>query len=208
MSEGPTSSGGAERTAFPRPIGPLGAAVRHELAALQKDWWWFLVLGVGLIVLGVLALGSAAFASVVTAVFFGLLLLAGGIAQTISAFWAGRWSGFLLTMFIGLLYIVAGMFILNHPIEATVELTLMLAFLFIVSGMFRIITALMLRFPLWGWPLLNGVISLLLGVMIYKQWPASGLVVIGVFVGIELIFNGWGWVMFSLGLKNLPHEAA
>lgn len=208
MNESPISSGGAESPAFSRPVGPLGAALRHELAALQKEWWWFLLLGVGLIVLGTLALGSATLTSFVTTVFFGLLLLAGGIAQTISAFWAGRWSGFLLTMFIGLLYMVAGLFILNHPVEATIELTLMLALLFVVSGVFRIVTALMLRFPLWGWPLLNGVISVLLGVMIYKQWPASGLVVIGVFIGIELIFNGWGWVMFSLGLKNLPRDAA
>ncbi|HUY89370.1 MAG TPA: HdeD family acid-resistance protein [Pirellulales bacterium] len=208
MSEGPTSSGSGEGPAFSRPLGPLGPAMRHELAALQKEWWWFLLLGIGLIVLGTLALGSAVIVSFATVVFLGLLLLAAGIAQTISAFWAGRWSGFLLTMFIGLLYMVAGLFIINHPIKSTIELTLMLAFLFIVSGIFRIVTALVLRFPLWGWPLLNGVISVLLGVMIYKQWPASGLVVIGIFVGIELIFNGWAWVMFSLGLKNLPREAA
>ncbi|HEV7225038.1 MAG TPA: HdeD family acid-resistance protein [Pirellulales bacterium] len=185
-----------------------GAAARHELAALQQEWWWFLLLGIALLVLGTLALGAAAFASVVAVVYLGLLMLAGGIAQTISAFWAGRWSGFLLTIFIGLLYLVAGVFIISHPVESTVELTLMLAFLFVVSGVFRIVTALVLRFPHWGWPLLNGVIAVLLGVMIYKQWPSSGLWVIGIFIGIEMIFNGWAWVMFSLGLRSLPRDAA
>jgi uncharacterized membrane protein HdeD (DUF308 family) len=185
-----------------------GAAARHELAALQQEWWWFLLLGIALVVLGTLALGAAAFASVVAVVYLGLLMLAGGIAQTISAFWAGRWSGFLLTIFIGLLYLVAGVFIISHPVESTVELTLMLAFLFVVSGVFRIVTALVLRFPHWGWPLLNGVIAVLLGVMIYKQWPSSGLWVIGIFIGIEMIFNGWAWVMFSLGLRSLPRDAA
>lgn len=207
MSDQPSSSG-AQGEILSRPLGPLGVAMRHELAALQKEWWWFLLLGIGLVVLGTLALGAAAFASIVAVVYLGLLMLAAGIAQTISAFWAGRWSGFLLTMFIGLLYLVAGVFIVSHPVESTVELTLMLAFLFVVSGIFRIVTALVLRFPLWGWPLLNGVIAVLLGVMIYKQWPASGLWVIGIFIGIEMIFNGWAWVMFALGLRSLPHETA
>lgn len=208
MSEGATFPSGAQGPMFSRPLGPLGAAMRHELAELQNDWWWFMLLGIGLIVLGTLALGSAALTSVAAVVFLGLLLLAGGIAQTISAFWAGRWSGFLLTMFIGLLYIVAGVFIIGHPVDSMVDLTLMLAFLFMVSGVFRIITSLMLRFPLWGWPLLNGVISVLLGVMIYKQWPASGLWVIGLFVGIEMIFNGWAWLMLALALRNLPRPTA
>ena len=162
MSEGMATSAGAHRPALPRARGPLAAAVRHELAALQGEWWWFLMLGIGLIVLGALALGSAVFASVAAVAFLGLLMLAGGIAQTISAFWAGRWSGFLLTMFIGLLYMVAGIFIISNPVESTIELTLMLAFLFVVSGVFRIFASLLLRFPMWGWPLLNGVISVLL----------------------------------------------
>src|SRR6185437_8861280 len=173
MSDQPAYSSEAHGQATSQPLGPLGAAARHELAALQKEWWWFLLLG---------------------------------IAQTISAFWAGRWSGFLLTIFIGLLYMVAGVFIISHPVESTIELTLMLAFLFVVCGVFRIVTALVLRFPHWGWPLLNGVIAVLLGVMIYKQWPSSGLWVIGIFIGIEMIFNGWAWVMFSLGLRSLPNE--
>jgi len=208
MSDQPAYSSETHGPAISRPLGPLGAAARHELAALQKEWWWFLLLGIALVVLGTLALGAAAFASVVAVVYLGLLMLAGGIAQTISAFWAGRWSGFLLTIFIGLLYMVAGVFIISHPVESTIELTLMLAFLFVVCGVFRIVTALVLRFPHWGWPLLNGVIAVLLGVMIYKQWPSSGLWVIGIFIGIEMIFNGWAWVMFSLGLRSLPHDAA
>ena len=208
MSEGLASSAGAQRPALPRARGPLASAVRHELAALQSEWWWFLLLGIGLIVLGALALGSAVFASVAAVAFLGLLMLAGGIAQTISAFWAGRWSGFLLTLFVGLLYMVGGVFIISYPIESTIELTLMLAFLFVASGVFRIFASLLLRFPMWGWPLLNGVISVLLGVMILKQWPGSGLWVIGLFIGIELICNGWGWLMLALGLRNLPQEAA
>jgi uncharacterized membrane protein HdeD (DUF308 family) len=183
---------------------PLAAVLRHELHAMRKDWWWFLLLGLALVVLGTAALGSAVFVSEVAVVFFGLLLLVGGIAQVVSSFWTGHWSGFLVNLLVGLLYIVTGFFIIDAPLEGAVALTLLLAMMFFVSGLFRIVAALTLRFPMWGWSLANGIISVLLGVMIYRQWPASGLWVIGMFVGIELLFAGWTWIMLSLGLRALP----
>jgi uncharacterized membrane protein HdeD (DUF308 family) len=186
---------------------PLAVILRHELHAMRKDWWWFLLLGLALVVLGTAALGSAVIASEAAVVFFGLMLLAGGIAQVISAFWVGKWSGFLVNLLVGLLYILTGFFIIDAPLESAVALTLLLAMMFFVSGLFKIVAALTIRYPMWGWSLASGVISLMLGVMIYRQWPASGLWVIGMFVGIELIFNGWTWIMLSIGLRALPdHE--
>ena len=188
----------------PPPAGPYGSALRHELIALRSEWWCLLLLGAVQIVLGMAALGTSFIASVVTVVLFGLLLLVGGIAQVIGAFWAGKWSGFFLHLLVGLLYLVNGCLIIDSPVNSTLALTLLLAAMLIFIGILRIITALMLRFHHWGWPLLNGIVSLLLGVMIYKQWPASGLWVIGLFIGIELIFNGWSWVMLALGLRAFP----
>jgi uncharacterized membrane protein HdeD (DUF308 family) len=175
--------------------------------ALRNEWWCLLLLGVAQLVLGIAALGTSFIASVVTVVLFGLLLLIAGIAQVIGAFWAGKWSGFLLSLLIGLLYLINGYFIVDSPVNSTLALTLLLAAMLIFVGVLRIITALVLRFHHWGWPLLNGIVSLLLGLMIYKQWPASGLWVIGLFIGIELIFNGWSWVMLAIGLRALPKSA-
>jgi len=186
------------------PRDALPPEVAHELSALRHDWWWFMVLGLGLVLLGSLAIGSAYLVSIVTVVFFGLLMLIGGIALLVSSFWAGHWSGFLVHLLIGLLYVVTGLFVIDVPKESAEFLTLLLAMMFFIGGLFRIVASLRLRFPMWGWSLLNGVISLLLGVLIYKQWPASGDWVIGLFVGIELIFNGWVWVMMSLALRALP----
>jgi uncharacterized membrane protein HdeD (DUF308 family) len=183
---------------------PLATALRHELHAMRKDWWWFLLLGLALVVLGTAALGSAVFVSEVAVVFFGLLLLAGGIALVVSSFWTGQWSGFLVNLLVGLLYLVTGIFIIHAPLEGAVALTLLLALMFFVGGLFRIVAALILRYPMWGWSLASGIISVMLGVMISRQWPASGLWVIGMFVGIELIFTGWTWVMLSMGLRALP----
>jgi uncharacterized membrane protein HdeD (DUF308 family) len=74
------------------------------------------------------------------------------------------------------------------------------------DGLFRIVTAISVRYPNWGWMLLNGVVSLVLGIMIWRQWPLSGLWVIGLFVGIQMIFNGWSFVMLAVAAKNLPDE--
>ena len=175
----------------------------HELAALQSQWWCFLLMGVSLIVLGTIAVGSSFFVTVVTVALFGVLLLVAGITEIVTSFWAGKWSGMFVHILIGLLYVVGGFFIIDAPLEGALFLTKVIAILLIVSGIFRIITSLVDQYPGSGWVLLNGVVSLMLGIMIYRGWPASGLWVIGLFIGIELIFNGWAWVMLSLDLRRL-----
>ena len=182
------------------------AVMMHELAALRNDWWWLLVLGIGLIVLGTVAISATPFVTVVTVVFFGVLLLIGGVAQIVAAFWEGKWSGLLLHLLVGILYVVIGFLITESPVESAAGLTLVIAAFLMVGGIFRIVAALALRFHNWGWTLLSGFISLMLGVLIFKQWPASGLVVIGLFIGIEMLFNGWTWVMLSLDIRRLPVE--
>lgn len=188
----------------PHSFGPGLGSLRHSLEALHDKWWCFLMLGIALVVFGTIALGSAFFVSVAAVVFFGLLMLGAGLAQVIAAFWSGKWDGFLIHLLVGVLYMVTGYFVVHQPVEATLSLTLLIAAMFFVSGILRIVSAMTLQFSGWGFVMLNGVISLLLGVMIYRQWPASGTWVIGLFVGIDMIFNGFQWIMLSLGLKSLP----
>ncbi len=181
----------------------------QELQTLQKHWPWFLALGVVMTALGMFAIGSACIATVTVTVtwFFGFLMLAGGIAEIASSFSAGRWSGTLVHLLIGVLYAVVGLMIIEQPANSAIQLTLIIAIFLIVSGIFRIVSALSERFAGWGWVLLNGTITLMLGLLIQKQWPVSGLWVIGLFVGIDLIFNGWAWIMLSLGLRRVPAAA-
>jgi uncharacterized membrane protein HdeD (DUF308 family) len=73
-----------------------------------------------------------------------------------------------------------------------------------LGGLFRILTAVAARFHHWVWVLLNGVISLVLGLMIWRQWPVSGLWVIGLFIGIDMIFYGWSLIMLALAVRGLP----
>jgi uncharacterized membrane protein HdeD (DUF308 family) len=147
-----------------------------------------------MVVLGTIALGSPLIVSTVTVTLFGFLLLWGGVMQIIGSTWAGRWQGFLLHLMVGVLYAITGYLIVESPLESTVEMTRIVA-------LFLLVTAFTVRFHDWGWVLLNGVIRLLMGLMILKHWPASGLWVIGMFVGSDMIFNGWSWIMLSLGLR-------
>ena len=91
---------------------------------------------------------------------------------------------------------------LRQPVLAAEGLTLVLAAAYLAGGMFRIVFALVERFPSWGWVLLNGIITLLLGIAIWGQWPASGLWVLGLFVGIDLIVNGATWLALAVGVRS------
>jgi uncharacterized membrane protein HdeD (DUF308 family) len=122
--------------------------------------------------------------------------------ETVAAFWAGQWSGLFLHLLSGVLNVVVGVLILAHPGAVAVGLTLLLAVFFLVAGLFRIIAAVALRFPNWGWAFFGGGITALLGAMIWAQWPSSALWVIGTFVGIDLLFRGWAWVMFALAARQ------
>ncbi len=182
----------------------LGQVVCHELASIQEHWWAFLILGIGLVVLGTIAISAAPFVSVVTVALFGIIMVVGGIAQVISAFWAGKWSGFMLQILLGILYVIVGYILMDRPAEGAASLTLVIAAFLMVGGLIRIVVSMSERFAGWGWSLLNGIVTLLLGLMIYRQWPMTGLIAIGLFVGIEMIFNGWYWIMLAIGLKRSP----
>jgi uncharacterized membrane protein HdeD (DUF308 family) len=175
---------------------------------LRGNWGWFLILGIVLIVLGTIALGSALYMTLASVFFFGWILIIGGALEAVHAFWREkRWGGFFLDLLTGLLYVVVGWMMVSNPGESAVLLTLIIAMFLVFEGLFRIVVAITVRYPHWGWVLFNGVISLVLGISIWQRWPYSGLWVIGLFVGIEMLLNGWSLVMLSLTARNLPDEA-
>jgi uncharacterized membrane protein HdeD (DUF308 family) len=176
--------------------------LRHELEAIKGHWKGVLSLGIVLVLVGTVAVMAPHVATLATALVFGSLLLLAGIAQLVGAFWTRDWSGFFLTLLMGVLYAVLGVMIVRAPVRAELALTLLLACLLIIGGLFRIIGSLMFRFPHWGWMLAGGAINLLLGILIWQQWPEAAFWVIGLFVGIDLIFTGWTWVIISLALRN------
>jgi uncharacterized membrane protein HdeD (DUF308 family) len=186
---------------------PLALELRHGLSALRGNWFWFVLLGVSLVVLGTVAIGSVAITSLATALVIGILILLGGVAETLGVFWCRCWSGFFLHLLSGVLSIVVGILFLRAPVGALLALTLLVATFLMVGGVFKIVTALSYRFAAWGWPLASGIIDVILGLLIWQEWPASALWVIGLFVGINLIFRGFDWIGLGLTLRALPRPA-
>ncbi len=165
---------------------------------MRKAWGWLLAWGILLVVGGVAGLGYAFAVSVVTTIFVGGLLVAYGVMEVIHAFRHQRWQGFFLFLFGGLLSIAAGAVIWMRPLVGLGILTLLAASYFLVLGAFRVVGAVSSRHPGWGWGLGNGAVSVLLGLLIWNGWPASSLWVIGMFVAIDMIFQGWNYVMLAV----------
>jgi len=177
----------------------------QAIAQLKKNSSWYLLLGIGLIILGSLAVIFSYYSTVFSVIYLGLLLIAVGGFEIFQAFKVSRWSTFFLDLILGILFIVGGIFMVIDPTVNAINLTLFLAIFFVVSGILKVIFAYSKDIPHKFWLVLNGVLTFILGLLIWKQWPYSGLWVIGMFVGIDSIFTGWTWIMLSLAAKKIIH---
>ncbi len=182
----------------------LGFDTQH-LRAFGNNWKRFFVFGVVLFILGLLAISAATFTTLLSVIFLGFLLLFGGVILAYDAFtfWHQKGSGFFLHLLFALLYIAAGLIFIFNPIAGSVSLTFFLGIFYIILGIFRLAFSPTLRAPNWGWGWLNGVITLLLGLMIIASWPSSSLFIIGLFVGIDLVFCGIAYMMSAMAAKKL-----
>jgi uncharacterized membrane protein HdeD (DUF308 family) len=178
-------------------------AATTELAPLRAKSGWIVALGVVYVIAGVIALGSVVFATVVTVFVVGLMMVIAGIAEIISAFQIKTWGKFLLWVLLGALYVLAGFVTFENPLLAAALLTLLLGCALLVSGIMRIVLAFSMKEGTpWMWVAVSGAITLLLGLIILAHWPVSSLYILGIFLGIDLIFAGMGWIGVGLGLKR------
>ena len=157
--------------------------------------------------IGAGAVAYAAAATLVTVLYFGILLLASGIVQLVNAPLSRNWSGFFLHLLAAIVHLVLGAILVDQPLRAAEQLTLILAVAFLIAGGLRLLGALIRHFPGWNWVLLNGLITFALGIAIWRQWPSASLWVIGTFVGVDMIFNGWSWVMLAMAVKAVAPAA-
>jgi len=170
---------------------------------LKKNWGWILALGIVLVILGTIGLGMTAFLTLASVLYFGILLLVGGVAQIVHVFKARGWKSILLSLLIMVLYIVSGIVVIRNPVAASALLTLMFAGAIIGIGILRIVIGFHLRgFGNWMWPIVGGIIAILMGTVIIMGWPISGSWVIGLFVAIEMLLNGWVTIAVALAAKN------
>ena len=174
-----------------------------DTAPLRAKWGWIVALGVVYLIAGFIALGSVAMATVVSVFVVGVMMIVAGVAEVFSAFQIKSWGKFLLWALLGVLYIIAGFVTFQNPLLAAVLLTLVLGASLVVSGIMRIVLAFNMKREMpWIWVALSGVITLLLGALILVRWPVSSLYILGLFLAIDLIMAGAGWVGLGLGLRR------
>lgn len=188
-----------------------GNPAQLPLAALEelhRHWLLFLFLGLLLVGLGTIGVVASGLFTLASVFLFGWLLLIGGAAVAAHAFWARRWGGFFVQLIFGTLNLVVGWIMIMQPGIAALSLTLLLGVSLVVQGVFRIVAALAAQTDGRAWLLLSGVASLVLGILIWSEWPVSGVWVIGLFVGIDLLFYGWWLVSIALSVRHLPAARA
>ena len=181
--------------------------VAAELDAIRRAWGWMLGWGIFLIVGGFVALTYPAATTMISVELFGVLFLFAAAGQAVAVFRSPGWGGTLGALLCGILYLFGGIVLLERPLLGAAGYTLFLAMLFLAIGAVRVATAIAHRFSGWGWAAVSGGISVLLGLLIWRDYPESALWVIGTFVGIDLLFAGWSWVMVGLAARQLPAVA-
>lgn len=170
---------------------------------LVQYWGWFLAFGIGLVVLGVAAIARAVTATVASMLFFGWLLVLAAAIEVVQAVVVGHWAGFFQHLLAAILFGVAGLIMVMRPLITAEVLTLFMAMFFLIGGLFQLIGSAWIGLPGWGWHAADGIITVVLGALVLAQWPASGLWVIGLFLGIDLIFYGFAWIAIALGLRAM-----
>ena len=178
------------------------------VSSLRAQWGWMLALGVCVLILGILAVIYALAFTIASVLVFGWILVIAGIVGGIQAI-RHRANGHLFLFVLNaVLSIVLGVMLLRNPVTGALVLTLLLAMYFLVAAVFRIVMAFRMRgVPGWGWLLFDGIITLILGILIWAHWPVSGLWVIGLFIGIDLIVVGWSEVMMALAVRAIRKAA-
>ena len=178
----------------------LGAA----LAAIRGKWKWVLLLGIVYTFAGFVALGSVVAATVASVFVVGAMMILAGIFEIASAFQMKTWGQSILWVLLGALYVVGGFVAFQNPALAASILTLILGWSHVFSGLLRIFLATKMKEGTpWIWVVISGIITVALGGMIIAQWPASGAFVLGIFLGVDLVFAGFGWIQMALAIRKI-----
>ena len=136
------------------------------LETVRKHWGYFLASGIAFLVFGTIALAYAMLTTLASVFVFGVALFFGGMFQIVHAFKTSKWGGFSMDLLVGVLYVTAGLLMTVHPLAGAQSLTLLLAAFFLAVGSFRTMGAVILRPPSWGWLLLSGIVTFLLGILV------------------------------------------
>lgn len=176
-----------------------------DLLTFNKSWKKMVGWGVALTIIGILAISLSTLTTLISVILLGTAIALGGAFITIDSFasWWKKWVGFFTHLIMGILYFIIGITLVINPLIGSMTITFMLGIFYVALGVYRIFYSISLKFLNWGWSLLSGVVTLLLGILILAGWPSTSLFIIGLFIGIDLVFYGVAYIMAGLKARNI-----
>jgi uncharacterized membrane protein HdeD (DUF308 family) len=171
-------------------------------AVVSEHRMWFMILGVVLVIVGIVAILFPLLTTIVAKIFLGWLFLVGGVVQVVHAFYTQKWSAFFFDLLIGILYVVVGAWFAFFPLTGIITLTIVLAAMFVVEGVLEIAMAFRIR-PRdgWVWMLISGIIAIAAGVLVFAGLPSTATWAIGLLVGVNILASGFSYIFLASTAK-------
>jgi uncharacterized membrane protein HdeD (DUF308 family) len=176
----------------------LGTAIN----SITDKWGWFIALGIAELIVGGVALTNLMAANLASVLVIGAAMFVSGILQIIHAFSARGLRGFVLWELAGVVYAAAGAVILYDPVLASFAITLTVGVLLVAAGVMRTWAGFHASSAAgWRWNVAAGILTICLGATLVAAWPSIGLWLLGAMLAVDLMFQGWGLIMFGWALK-------
>jgi uncharacterized membrane protein HdeD (DUF308 family) len=188
---------------FPGGASPLRKAeLEAAIAHLRSRWAWIVAFGVLCSVLGLVALALVNATTIASVFLIAIFIILVGGSEIVVGFNSHVWSNRLVLVLLGLLYVVVGSFALANPLTGAAGFTLFLGASLFATGVLRIFFGAKIPHGPSGYVIFAGVITTLLGLLILFGWPENSVFVLGLFLGVDLLFYGASWVVFGLSLRR------
>lgn len=177
----------------------------NDITEVKKSSGLVVFLGILLIICGIISMVAPAISGVVVTLWVGSFMIVGGIFQIFFGLKGHGWGVKTFMIIFGILAIMVGGMLIKNPVAGTLSITLVIAIYFVMDAIMSLIAAFTVD-KNRGWLIFNGIMSLILGVMIAKNWPLSGGWAIGTLVGIKMVFTGWGMVFVGDSTRGLAKK--
>jgi uncharacterized membrane protein HdeD (DUF308 family) len=179
--------------------------VAPDLKKNSNGSFW---LGIFLVVMGIAAILLPNISTIVAETWLALILVSSGVGKLLYAFRTRDEEGFIWKLLLSVLYIVAGVMLFTAPRTGIITLTLLLGSFLLTEGVFELLLAFRLRPQRnWAWVLVDGILTLVVGLMIWAQWPFNAPWVIGILLGVSILSTGVSRLMLSFNAPNLPNSS-
>jgi uncharacterized membrane protein HdeD (DUF308 family) len=183
--------------------------LRGPATIVKKASGWFIAMAVVFIILGIMAIVEPGVAGLAVTILVGWLLIFGGGAHLVAAFSGGGAGRVLWQVIVGIIYVIGGVYFLTHPLLGLGTLTLLLAGIILAEAVLEFVAYFLTRKEGGsGWLLVNGLITLLLGGLIWVGWPSSSVWAIGTLVGVNLLMTGFSRLMLGMAVRKLASRVA